>query len=305
MAPFATKVIRLSLKAVSAVSAEAAGRAAFWIFCRTPSRKPRNGKEAALLKAAAPVMERSQRVTLSFAGGWVVARHFERRPGGSGPRVLLAHGWGSRSDYLATMIEGLLSSGAEVIALDWPGHGASPGRSLTMPQAVRAIDAAWRHFDGFDVGIGHSFGGASLACAAGAVLCDVPARVPEKLVLIGAPSEMTWSFKGFGKVLNLAPKAQAAFEGMVERLSGRRVDGFDATRILAALRKPVLVIHAEDDKEVPAEHARRYGTVGPNVELHWANGFGHRRIVSAAPVIDKISAFLAQERRESRLRRIA
>ncbi|MCA1371228.1 alpha/beta fold hydrolase [Bradyrhizobium sp. BRP14] len=305
MAPFATKVIRLSLKAVSAVSAEAAGRTAFWIFCRTPSRKPRNGKEAALLKAAAPVMERSRRVTLSLAGGWVVARHFERRPGGSGPRVLLAHGWGSRSDYLATMIEGLLSSGAEVIALDWPGHGASPGRSLTMPQAVRAIDAAWRHFDGFDVGIGHSFGGASLACAAGAVLCDVPARVPEKLVLIGAPSEMTWLFKGFGKVLDLAPKAQAAFEGMVERLSGRRVDGFDATRILAALRKPVLVIHAEDDKEVPAEHARRYGAVGPNVELHWANGFGHRRIVSAAPVIDKISAFLAQERRESRLRRIA
>jgi pimeloyl-ACP methyl ester carboxylesterase len=192
-----------------------------------------------------------------------------------------------------------------VVALDWPGHGASPGRSLTMPQAVRAIDAAWRHFDGFDVGIGHSFGGASLACAAGAVLCDVPARVPGKLVLIGAPSEMTWLFKGFGKVLDLAPRAQAAFEGMVERLSGRRVDGFDATRILAALRMPVLVIHAEDDKEVPAEHARRYGTVGPNVELHWANGFGHRRIVSAAPVIDKISAFLAQERRESRLRRIA
>jgi pimeloyl-ACP methyl ester carboxylesterase len=305
MAPFATKVIRLSLKAVSAVSAEAAGRTAFWIFCRTPSRKPRNGKEAALLKAAAPVMARSRRVTLSFAGGWLVARHFERLPGGSGPRVLLAHGWGSRSDYLATMVEGLLAAGAEVVALDWPGHGASPGRSLTMPQAVRAIDAAWRHFDGFDVGIGHSFGGASLACAAGAVLCDVPARVPGKLVLIGAPSEMTWLLKGFGKVLDLAPRAQAAFEGMVERLSGRRVDGFDATRILAALRKPVLVIHAEDDKEVPAEHARRYGAVGPNVELHWANGFGHRRIVSAAPVIDKISAFLAQERRENRLRRIA
>ncbi|WP_026623011.1 pimeloyl-ACP methyl ester carboxylesterase [Ensifer sp. WSM1721] len=305
MAPFANKVIRLSLKAVSTVSAEAAGRTAFWIFCRTPSRKPRNGKEAALLKAAAPVMARSRRVTLSFAGGWLVARHFERLPGGSGPRVLLAHGWGSRSDYLATMIESLLSSGAEVVALDWPGHGASPGRTLTMPQAVRAVDAAWRHFDGFDVGIGHSFGGASLACAAGAVLCDVPARVPEKLVLIGAPSEMTWLFKGFGKILDLAPKAQAAFEGMVERLSGRRVDGFDATRILAALRKPVLVLHAEDDKEVPAEHARRYGAVGPNVELHWANGFGHRRIVSAAPVIDKISAFLAQERREPRLRRIA
>ncbi|WP_369523799.1 alpha/beta fold hydrolase [Sinorhizobium meliloti] len=152
-------------------------------------------------------MQRSRKVTLSFAGGWAAARHFERRMGGRGPRVLVAHGWGSRSDYLATLIDGLLSSGAEVVALDLPGHGASPGRTLTMPQAVRAIDAAWRHFDGFDVGIGHSFGGASLACAAGAVLCDVPARVPGKLVLIGAPSEMTWLFKG------LRPDGGARAEG--------------------------------------------------------------------------------------------
>ncbi|MDW9594619.1 alpha/beta fold hydrolase [Sinorhizobium meliloti] len=305
MPSFAIKVIRLSLKAVSAFSADKAGKSAFWIFCRTPSRKPKNGKEAALLKAAVPIMQRSRKVTLSFAGGWAAARHFERRMGGRGPRVLVAHGWGSRSDYLATLIDGLLSSGAEVVALDLPGHGASPGRTLTMPQAVRAIDAAWRHFDGFDVGIGHSFGGASLACAAGAVLCDVPARVPGKLVLIGAPSEMTWLFRGFGRTLGLAPKAQAAFEGMVERLSGRRIEGFDATRILAALRKPVLVIHAEDDKEVPADHARRYGAVGPNVELHWANGLGHRRIVSAAPVIEKITEFLWERRKEAPMSKIA
>ncbi|WEX86908.1 alpha/beta hydrolase [Sinorhizobium garamanticum] len=305
MASFGVKVIRPALKAVSALSADAAGRLAFKIFCLTPSRKPKSAKEAAVLKAAAATMEHSRKVTLSFAGGWFVAHHFARRPGAGGPRILLAHGWGSRSAYLATLIDGLLAAGAEVVALDWPGHGASPGRSLQMPQAVRAIDAAWRHFDGFDVGIGHSFGGASLACAAGAVVCDVPARVPGKLVLIGAPSEMTWLFKGFGKMMALAPAAQAAFEGMVERLSGRRVDAFDAARILGMLRKPVLVIHAEDDKEVSAAHAHRYGAAGPNVEMYWANGFGHRRIVSAEPVIDRIKAFLGEGKKAAHLRRIA
>ncbi|HXV31925.1 MAG TPA: alpha/beta fold hydrolase [Sinorhizobium sp.] len=304
MASFATRVIRLSLKAVSAASPVTAGKIAFQIFCRTASRKPRNGKEKALLKAAAPVMARSRRVTLSIAGGWVVARHFASRAG-DGPRVLLAHGWGSRSDYLGTMIDGLLAAGAEVVALDWPGHGASPGRSLTMVQAVRAVDAAWRHFDGFDVGIGHSFGGASLACAAGGVVCDVPPRVPEKLVLIGAPSEMNWVVKGFGRMLGLAPAAQAAFEGMIERLSGRRIEGFDGANILGVQRIPTLVIHAEDDKEVPADHARRYGAAGPNVELHWANGYGHRRIVSAQPVIEKVTAFLGEDNDEARFRRIA
>ena len=41
--------------------------------------------------------------------------------------------------------------------------------------------------------------------------------------------------------------------------------------------------------------ARRYAAAGPNVTLEWANGFGHRRIVSAEPVIDRIVAFLAED----------
>ncbi|NVD38735.1 alpha/beta fold hydrolase [Ensifer sp. HO-A22] len=297
MASFAIKVIRHALAGVSAISPEAAGRLAFKLFTVTPGRKPKNAKERAALAAAAPVIAKGKPVTLSYAGGWVMARHFV------GPRntkrVLLVHGWGSRSDYLAAMIEGLVAGGAEVVTLDWPGHGASPGRTLTMVAAVRAIDAAWRHFGVFDVSVGHSFGGGSLACAAGGVVCDVPSHVAKKLVLIGAPSEMTWLFKGFGKILRLSPKTQQAFEGVVERLAGRRLDDFDAAKILAARAVPTLIIHAEDDKEVSADHARRYAAAGPNVELYWANGYGHRRIVSAAPVIDRINAFVHGEDRKA------
>jgi pimeloyl-ACP methyl ester carboxylesterase len=299
MSSFAIKVTRLALKCVSAFSTETAGQLAFRLFSITPARKPKSGKEKAALAAAEPVMARARPVTLSFAGGWVMAKHFESQPaGGATKRILLVHGWGSSSNYLAPMIDGLTAGGAEVVALDWPGHGASPGRTLTMPAAVRAIDAARRHFGGFDVAVGHSFGGASLACAAGGLVCDVPSHVAKRMVLIGAPSEMTWLFKGFGKFLQLSAKTQAALEGMVVRLSGRRLEEFDAARVLGMLSTPVLVIHAEDDKEVSADHARRYAAAGANVELHWANGLGHRRIVSAAPVIERVNAFIhARDRR--------
>ncbi|MBK5569188.1 alpha/beta fold hydrolase [Ensifer sp. SSB1] len=296
MASFAIKVIRHALKGVDAFSPEAAGRLAFRLFTLTPGRKPKNAKEKAALAAAAPVIARGQPVTLSYAGGWVLARRFAApREAANTKRILLVHGWGSRSDYLAAMIDGLVKGGAEVVTLDWPGHGGSPGRTLTMPAAVRAIDAAWRHFGNFDVCVGHSFGGGSLACAAGGIVCDVHSHIPKKLVLIGAPSEMTWLFKGFGKILRLSPKAQVAFEGVVERLSGRRLQDFDAAHVIQARAVPTLIIHAEDDKEVSADHARRYAAAGPNVEMHWANGFGHRRIVSAAPVITRINAFIHAE----------
>lgn len=293
MASFAVKVTRLALKCVSAVSPQMAGQLAFRLFSITPSRKPRSLKEKAALAAAEPVMARARPVTLSFAGGWITAKHFDAQPaGGAKSRVLLVHGWGSRSNYLAAMIDGLTAGGAEVVALDWPGHGASPGRTLTMPAAVRAIDAAWRQFGGFDAAVGHSFGGASLACAAGGVVDDVPSHVAGKMVLIGAPSEMTWLFKGFGGYLRLSVSAQAALEHMVMRLSGRKLEEFDAARIIGMLSTPVLVIHAEDDKEVSADHARRYAAAGGNIDLEWANGFGHRRIVSAPAVIARINAFL-------------
>lgn len=296
MASFAIRVTRLALKCVSAISPDAAGRAAFQLFSLTPGRKPKTAKERAALVAALPVMARAKRVTLSFAGGWVAVRHFTpvtvTGQQGSPPRVLVVHGWGSRSDYLAPLVSGLVESGAEVIALDFPGHGTSPGRFLTMPAAVRAIDAAWRHFGGFDVCLGHSFGGAALACAAGGLICDVPRRVANKMVLIGAPSEMTWLFRGFGRELRLSPQAQASLEHMVTRISGRRIEDFDAAQVVGRLTIPVLVIHAEDDKEVSADHARRYAAAGGNIDLCWANGLGHRRIVSAPEVIGRLNTFI-------------
>ncbi|MDX3925368.1 MAG: alpha/beta fold hydrolase [Shinella sp.] len=293
MASFPLKVIRLALATTSAISPSAAGRIAFGIFSRTPPRRPRSAKERELLSQSEGWMRQARRVTLDFAGGRVTAHHFAARPClPFAGRVLVVHGWGSRAAYLTALTSGLVAAGLEVVALDLPGHGSSPGRRLTMPMAVRAIDAAWRRFGGFDFFCGHSFGGAALACAAGGIVSDVPAHAARRLVLIGAPSEMTWLFKDFGRMLKLDSNAQTALEAHVETIAGVPIEAFDAPAVLAQIGVPVLVIHAEDDKEVPASHARRYGAAGDNVRLHWANGFGHRRIVSADPVIDRVAAFL-------------
>lgn len=293
MASFSIKVIRRGLALLGRLSPERAGRAAFTLFSLAPSRKPSSAKEVAALDRARPVMARAARQMLDFAGGQVVVHRF-RPESEVRRRVLLVHGWGSQIAYLAPMVEGLLAEGAEVMAMDWPGHGASPGRFLTMQVAVRAVDAAFRTLGPFDAAIGHSFGGAALSCAAGGVLPELPARVAPRMVLIGAPSEMTWLFAEFGQMMQLSPPVQTRFEGVVEELTGRPVGDFDASLMLGALDVPILVIHAEDDKEVSAMHARRYAAAGQNIRLSWANGFGHRRIVAAPEVIATINGFLAE-----------
>lgn len=298
MASFGLKVIRLALRGVATISPDAAGRAAFRLFATTPRRRPRTAKESELLSRSEGWMRQAQRVPLAFHGGTAVAHRFAARPCEAfAGRVLVVHGWGSRAAYLSTLTEALVAAGHEVVALDLPGHGASRGRTLTLPMAVRAIDAAWQRFGGFDYFCGHSFGGAALACAASGLVPAVPAHRPRRLVTIGSPSEMTWLFKDLGRFLKLGPVAQTALENHVERIAGAPLSAFDAASGAGRLTSPMLVIHAEDDKEVPALHARRYASSGPNVTLEWANGFGHRRIVSAEPVIDRIVGFLAQDGR--------
>lgn len=296
MASFGLKVIRLALQGAAVISPTAAGRAAFRLFATTPGRRQRTAKERELFARSEGWMRQAQRVTLAFAGGTAVAHRFAARPcqAFSG-RVLVVHGWGSRAAYLSTLTEALVAAGHEVVALDLPGHGASRGRTLTLPMAVRAIDAAWQRFGGFDYFCGHSFGGASLACAASGLVPSVPAHRPRRLVTIGSPSEMTWLFKDLGRFLKLGAKAQVALESHVEKIAGAPLSAFDAANGAGRLKVPMLVLHAEDDKEVPALHARRYAASGPNVTLEWANGFGHRRIVSAEPVIDRIVRFLAAD----------
>ncbi|MBB3399681.1 MULTISPECIES: alpha/beta fold hydrolase [unclassified Rhizobium] len=295
MTNFTLKVTRLGFSLLQSVSPRMAGKAAFRLFCLTPSRRPKGEKAKAAHAAGAAKLASAERFVLPLAGGGGRAHAYRLNGGALGrrPRYLVTHGWGSSGEYMADLVEALVATGAEVIVVDFPGHGRAPGRSLHMGIAVKAIAAAERRFGAFDATLGHSFGGAALMVAASGMLPGTAAVLPERLVLIGSPSEMHWLFKDFGKMIGLAKPAQQALENEVRCVAGRRLEEFDAGRAAGAIRRPVLVVHAEDDKEVGANHARRYAAASNDVRLHWANGFGHRRIVSAAPVLEAITDFLA------------
>lgn len=295
MANFALEVTRLGFSLMQSVSPRLAGEAAFRLFCRTPSARPKGEKARAAHAAGAAKLADAERFLLRVEGKRAHAYRLNGGALGRRKRYLVTHGWGSGMAYMADLVTMLAATGAEVIALDFPGHGRSGGRFLHMALAVKAIAAAEARFGRFDAVIGHSFGGAALMVSALAMLPDVKPVSAERLVLIGSPSEMQWLFTDFGRMLRLKPAAQEALEDVVHRITGRRLEDFDAGKRANHVGKPVLVIHAEDDKEVSAAHARRYAASGGHVRLSWANGFGHRRIMSAGPVLSEVAAFLAEE----------
>ncbi|MBR0555242.1 alpha/beta fold hydrolase [Ciceribacter sp. L1K23] len=288
MPPFLLKVTRLGVGGLGAVAPDLAGRLAWRLFRRTPSRRPAGEKARKAFDEGVRTLASAQRVAVPTGSGAVMTYRLSCH---DAPRVLIIHGWGSRAEYLAGLASGLRASGLDVTVLDLPGHGRSYGRALDMRLAAEAIAAVEKTLGPFDAAVGHSFGGASLLVAAGGIFPGIEAVRAPRLAVLGAPSQIEFIFEDFFAMVGLPPKAQRRLFGHAERRVGTTLEAFDTVTIARRLGRPLLVIHAEDDKEVHPRHARRYEGLGEHVRLEWANGHGHRRIVSAPEVIAAVAAF--------------
>ncbi len=285
------KVIRLGFGLTERFSPTFSGRLAFRLFCRTPSRKPASAKARERLAAAAASMARAEQVCLRISNGTIASYRFLPVAGAPSETVFVVHGWGSRTEHMLPIIEALRASGRAVVAIDLPGHGASSGRLLNMALAVEAVDAAWRQFGPFSTMIGHSFGGAVIVNAAAGSIAHVPARAPERLVTLSAPNSMPDFFNQFADWIGLSESGRKELFAQVQRVTGTPLSAFVGARQIAAIGVPTLVVHAHDDKEVPVDNA--YGLVGagPHVEVFWADGYGHRRILAGRDVAQMVVDF--------------
>jgi pimeloyl-ACP methyl ester carboxylesterase len=299
MASFGLKVIRGLFGAAEHVAPALAGRVAFNLFCRTPGRRSLTAGERRAITQAEAFMQEARHHRLRTRSGCVMVHEFRPARKAIGT-VLVIHGWRSRTEYMRSLIEGFRSAGFRVMSLDLPGHGHSSGRRLNMVTAVDAAHTAGEWFGPFAAVVGHSFGG---AVAVNAAVGSVPSIAPlatERLVLIASPNSMSDLFEGFGRFVNLGRRTYSAMAGQVHRLSGRVLTEFTGSRQLADVPIPALVIHATDDREVPADNARVLASAGDHVRLYWADGLGHRRILSDPAVVELSMGFVT-ERREHAL----
>lgn len=296
MASIGVKVIRGLFSAAERIAPQLGGRAAFELFCRTPNPSRLSAGERRALDRSANFMDEARHHRLQVDGRCVTVHEF-RPPQGKAwvGTVLVLHGWRSRTEYMKALIEAYRDAGYRVMSLDLPGHGASQGRRLTMVTAVRAAHVAGEWFGPFAAVVGHSFGGAVAVNAIAGSVAGVPPLVAAKLVLIAAPSSMPEIFDDFGTYLNLGPRTRSAVNEQVRRIAGQPLDDFIGARLLAKTAVPTLVIHAPDDREVSAEHARHHASAGDHVRLHWAPGLGHRRILSDRSVVQEALMFLAPQ----------
>lgn len=293
MPSLSLQVTRLFMTGLEYISPRLSGRVAFALFCRTPSRKPKGEKAMRAFEQGRQALASARRLRLPTPGGMIGLHVLEAgRQNAPVPRILVVHGWGSRAEYLSGLARSLHAAGAEIVILDLPGHGASSGRRLDLRLSSEAIVAADRHFGGFDGVVGHSFGGASVMMALGGLFHGIARLRTKRVVLIGSPSNLKDVIGDFAKVIGVGERSLVSMDERVFQLAGKRLEDLDGVKVAQREQTPLLVVHAEDDKEVSPHHAHRYAGVSPHVRHLWANGHGHRRIVSAQEVFVAVGEFL-------------
>lgn len=285
-------IFRSAFALAEQIAPSLTGRAAFALFRRTRNPARVSTREAQVLRDAAPFMAQARRKPLTSRAGCVVAYDFPGTAGSGAPTVLVLHGWNARTEHMRPVISTLNRAGYRVVALDFPGHGRSAGRSLDLALAVAAVRSAADWFGPFTGIVGHSFGGAvAINAMAGSIRSIAPVEA-DRLVLIASPGSMPAIFSDFGRFLGLGPRTQVALAGKVAHVTGRPLEDFVGAQQLSAMRVETLVIHAPDDKEVAFDSARSLEAAGDHVTLLRAPGLGHRRILGDTRALEAVENFL-------------
>ena len=210
------------------------------------------------------------------------------RWGKSDKRALLLHGWSGRGLQLGAFVEPLLAKGYEVVAFDAPGHGKTPGKSSSIFRMNEALQAVVRHVGPAELVITHSFGALLLAYA----LRHADFHT-SRAVCISSPTTPLFLIERFCAVMQVNEASRRAFMRKVESTFGEKVwERLSADKSVRDFHIPALIVHDEDDHDVPVYLGRQLAEAWPGAQLHLTRGLGHRRILRNRALIKTIMEFI-------------
>ncbi|HYE00634.1 MAG TPA: alpha/beta fold hydrolase [Alphaproteobacteria bacterium] len=207
------------------------------------------------------------------------------------PAVLLVHGWESEHRALGGFVAPLLAQGLRVVAFDQPAHGRSGGRTASLPEFARALRAVAVAAGGQGAPvlatIAHSLGAAATVAALG-----IGTRLG-RVALIAPPSRPRVHADMLCAALGFDAERRRGFYRRLAGLTGVDVQGYDLTEIARGLRSPALILHARNDRVVPATHGQALAAVWPGAELALFDALGHVRILSDAGAVRRVLDFVS------------
>lgn len=240
------------------------------------------------------LQSREQKILVDSSTPFVIHRF------NSGPnkkKALVLHGWVSKSLYMIKIIEHLINLNYEVVALDFPAHGDSPGFFVNWQNSVNCILKSESNFGVFDVAIGHSYGGTMLLSST--VVGHVHPQIksifsPKKIITIASPVKIQAAIELFASILKLNELEITKLTSLIEKKSGIEIEKLDIVHLQKKFPTDteILCIHDENDSIVSINQSQYLAEIGPRVKIEKTKKLGHIKIIYNDLTMQKISDFL-------------
>ena len=206
--------------------------------------------------------------------------------GKSDKKILLVHGWSGRGTQLVKFADALVDKGYATISFDAPGHGKSPGNSTIMTEFIASILEIDKKFGPFEAAVGHSLGGMALLNAV-----KIGFKI-NRLTIIGSGDKVKDILDDFVSKLELKSEFSSHLQDYFEKKYNEPMENYSGHSAAKTIDIPVLVIHDENDSEVPVETSINIHDNLKNGELLITQHLGHRKILGNPFVIQKTIEFI-------------
>ncbi|WP_087021136.1 alpha/beta fold hydrolase [Thaumasiovibrio subtropicus] len=205
---------------------------------------------------------------------------------GSGPTILLSHGWSGAGSQYFPLMDKIASLGFTAVTFDHVGHGKSEGRIASLPAFMAVTEAVLdtcEHVVGI---ISHSMGTVSSLESRHKVMESVPQLLIAPSLnyiedMMATVQRSGYSMKLFQHVVDdIGAQYKIPFESIdpMQRLSQREV--------------MTHIIHDKDDRFAKYEHSEKASAMR-NVTLVTTTGRGHGRIMQCEEIMVLVERWLA------------
>lgn len=273
-APLSLSLLRGALGVLSHTSPDIASRVAADLFMK-PRRYAQPPRERESLADATPFEVKLGATLAVQAWRW-----------GSGPAVLLVHGWEGRGAQLAPFVGPLVAAGHSVVTFDAPAHGVSAGKRASLPHFAWSVRCMAEAVDAQAI-VAHSFG-----CAA-TTLALREGLTARRLVFVAPPLNPADFVARFGDILGLDDSVLDRMKLRIEQRFFRKWSDYSLAAIAPAMTSPLLVVHDRDDDDTYWSNGAALAEAWPGAKMITTSGLGHRRILREPSVIEAVTMFVA------------
>lgn len=213
---------------------------------------------------------------------------------GSGPAVILVHGWSGGAYQFFPLMRGLAQIGFRAIAFDHFAHGHSSGKQASLQSFVNATESVIRLVkskvsDGIVGIVGHSLG------------CNAIANTDQKLIgdaaimLISPIFDMPKFFAQQIQLPGLHPDLAGKYMARLEQKSKLDYERMSLVIKLLPYDSQTVIAHDKSDRISSFNDSAKFCAKNPLTKLNITNDLGHERIINSESVWQQLKSHLNYE----------